>query len=77
MRDRFIDSSRPWNNDKNIICSASVYKTYIHSHLNEKCDEYILSTLESYLQEDARNTALKAELSKFLQEIDQNKLDDN
>lgn len=77
MKDWFTHGSRPWNNDKNTICSASVYKTYIHSHLDEKCDEYILTTLESYLQEDARNTALKAELSKFLQEIDNNKLDDD
>ena len=77
MRDWFTHGRRPWNNDDSITCSASAYKTYIHSHLDEKCDEYILTTLQDYLQEDARNTALKAELSQFLQEIDDNKIDDD
>ena len=77
MKARFIHGNRPRNSDKSVISSASAYKTYIHSHLDEKCDEYILTTLQTYLQEDARNTALKAELSKFLQEIDNNKLDND
>lgn len=77
MKAWFIHGSRPWNNDSSIIWSAIAYKTYIHSHLDEKCDEYILTTLQDYLQEDTRNTALKAELSKFLQEIDDNKIDDD
>lgn len=77
MKAWFIDGSRPWNNDSNVTWSASAYKTYIHSHLDEKCDEYILTTLQTYLQDNIRNTALKAELSKFLQEIDNNKIDDN
>ena len=77
MKAWFVHGSRPRNNDRSVIGSASAYKTYIHSHLDEKCDEYILDTLQNHLQEDTRNTALKAELSKFLQEIDQNKLDDN
>lgn len=77
MKDWFTHNGRPWNHDNNVIWSASTYKAYIHSHLDEKCNEYILSSLESYLQEDTRNTYLKAELSKFLQEIDQNKLDDD
>ena len=77
MRAWFTHGSRPWNNESSVIWSASAYKTYIHSHLDEKCDEYILTTLQNYLQEDVRNTALKAELSKFLQEIDDNKIDDD
>ena len=77
MRTWYVNGWRPWNNDKSVIWSASAYKTYLHSHLDEKCDEYILTTLQNYLQEDTRNTALKAELSKFLQEIDNNKLDDD
>lgn len=77
MRAWFINGNRDWNKDKNITWSASSYKSFILSNLDKKCDEYISNTLQSYLQEDVRNTALKAELSKFLQEIDQNKLDDN
>ena len=77
MRAWFVDDSRPRNHDKNVIKSTSAYKTFIHSNLDERCNEYILSTLESYLQEDVRNTELKAELSRFLEEIDRNKLDDN
>jgi len=77
MRTWFTHGSRSWNNDPNVIWSASAYKTFIHSHLDEKCDEYILTTLQTYLQDDTRNTALKAELSKFLQEIDNNKIDDD
>ena len=77
MRTWFTHGSRSRNNDPSVIWSASAYKTFIHSHLDEKCDEYILTTLQDYLQEDTRNTALKAELSKFLQEIDNNKIDDD
>lgn len=77
MKAWFIHGSRPWNNDSSVIWSASAYKAFIHSHLDEKCDEYILTTLQTYLQDDTRNTALKAELSKFLQEIDNNKIDDD
>lgn len=77
MRAWFINGNREWNKDKNITWSASSYKTYIFSHLDEKCDEYILDTLQTYLQVDHRNTNLKAELSSFLQRRDDNRRDED
>ena len=57
MKTWFTRNDRPRNKDNNIIKSPADYKTYIHSHLDEKCEqidtiiadkESLISDLESY-----------------------------
>lgn len=73
----FIDNARSRNKDNSIIRSQWTYKTYISNNLPDRINEFISGELDKFLQRNAKNTKLKWRLTEFMNNIEDNKLDDN
>lgn len=62
-----------WDNIK----KAANYITFIHNTVVEKIDDFFSAKLEHFMWTLPEETRLKSELTRFLDEIEKNKLDDD
>lgn len=75
FRTWFAADARSRNKDNNVIKSQWKYKAFIHNNLPGKINEFISGVLDKMLQEDSKNTELKWRLTEFMENIEDNKLD--
>lgn len=70
----FTSDKRAWNKDISVI-KPWKYEAFIHNNLEQKVNEFISSVLDSNLQ--TKEIKIKWELTKFIDRIEKNKLDDD
>ena len=76
FKTRFTADWKEWNKWDNIKESAN-YITYIHNTVTEKIDDFLSDKLSHFMWTLSEETRLKSELTKFLDKIEKNKLDDD
>lgn len=76
FRTWFIDNSRDWNKGDNIKSNHN-YITFIHNNVSWKVWDFISSKLDHFLWNITEETLLKSELTRFINEIEENKLDND
>lgn len=75
FRGWFTNDDKAWNKWDNISSKAK-YRDFIHNNLESKSTEYISSQLDNeILKKHDINTFVKSELTKYLDEIEKNKVD--
>ena len=72
----FVDDGRDRNKGENIKSDHN-YVTFLHNNVSNKVWDFISSRLDHYLWNITQETLLKSELSRFLGEIENNKLDND
>lgn len=76
FRTWFIDNGRDWNKEDNIKSNHN-YITFIHNNVSWKVWDFISSKLDHFLWDITQETLLKSELTSFINEIEENKLDND
>lgn len=72
----FIGNDRDWNKGDNIK-SAHNYVAYIHNNVSQKVWDFISSRFDDFLWNIDQETRLKSELTTFISDIENNKLDND
>ena len=72
FRDWFAHDSRSWNKDPNITRTQNTYRQYFHDHFREESKNYFNSILDDALNTLPNETYLKAQVNRYLVEIDAN-----
>ncbi len=75
-KNRFIADWKDRNKWDNIKKNAN-YIALIHNTVTDKIDDFFWSKLENFMWKLPEETRLKSELTRFLDEIEKNKLDDD
>lgn len=76
FRDWFVDNGRDWNKGDNIK-NRSNYTTFIHNNVSSEVWNFISSRLDHYLWNIRQERFLKSELTRFINDIENNKLDND
>lgn len=78
-RDWFVADSKAWNKDPEITKSESHYLAFIKDKASsqDKCKEYIKDALEKQMLDAAVFKLICARFIEFLNEVEENKTDDN
>lgn len=76
FRHWFIQDDRDWNKGDNIKTDAN-YISFIHNNVSDKFWEFISSRLDHFLWNIEQETFLKSELTRFIDEVESNKLDND
>ena len=72
FRDWFADDSQSWNKDQNVTRTRNSYRQYFHDHFREESRKYFDSILDKELVKLDNETYLKAQVNRYLVEIDAN-----
>ena len=76
FRTWFVGNGRDWNSGDNIKNDHN-YITYIHNNVSQKVWDFISGRLDHYLWNIRQETFLKSELTRFINDIENNKLDND
>ena len=76
FRTWFVDNERDWNSGDNIKNNHN-YITYIHNNVSQNVLDFISSRLDHYLWTIWEETFLKSELTRYINDIENNKLDND
>lgn len=77
FRDWFAHNDRAWNKNQNNTRTQKAYRQYFHDHFKDESRKYFDTVLDDALNDIDNETYLKAEVNRYLVEVEANGRDDD